>query len=300
MTMFGSIAVTMQANALAYRGCIFGRPPQSKRCKFGYIDSRRSRPHYVRVRNDAEGSEGSPIAAKERSEADKLVDKMDFSELCNEFECVSSPYVEGTARQLARDILEMREGNRTLATFAVSVKYKDPLRSFIGREKYKRPSWMKGALDGPSVTVQEMLLQSTSVLNIKWTIRGRPKISALVSGNVIIYINSTFTLNQISGQVLEHQEDWDLSASSGLGQAYFWASRWLYVTVEAGKDVAELVNDMKNRFDKEEERPDIFSDPSGDPSKFFQVDNSYQRDVYQVGLFLAVVYLVVQFLRFTL
>lgn len=117
---------------------------------------------------------------------------------------------------------------------------------------------------------------------------------------MIIYINSTFTLNQISGQVLEHQEDWDLSASSGLGQAYFWASRWLYVTVEAGKDVAELVNDMKNRFDKEEERPDIFSDPSGDPSKFFQVDNSYQRDVYQVGLFLAVVYLVVQFLRFTL
>jgi hypothetical protein len=76
------------------------------------------------VRNDGEGSEGSPMAAQERSEADKLVDKINFSELCNEFECVSSPYVESTARQLARDILEMREANRTLATFAVSVKYK--------------------------------------------------------------------------------------------------------------------------------------------------------------------------------
>lgn len=300
MNMSASIAATMQANALAYRGGIFGRPPQSKRCKFGYINSSTLRPRYLRVRNDGEGSEGSPTAAKERSEADKLVDKVDFSELCNEFECVSSPYVEATARQLARDILEMREGNRTLATFAIYVKYKDPLRSFIGREKYKRPSWIKGALDGPSVTVQEMSMQSTSVLNIKWTIRGRPKILALISGDVIIYINSRFTLNQISGQVLEHQEDWDLSASSGLRQAYFWASRWLYVTVEAGKDVAEVVNDIKSSFDKEEERPDIFSDPSGDPTKFFQADNNSQRDIYQVGLFLALLYLVVQFLRFTL
>lgn len=49
---------------------------------------------------------------------------MDFGELCNEFECISSPLVESTARQLARDILELREGNRALGTYAVSVKYK--------------------------------------------------------------------------------------------------------------------------------------------------------------------------------
>lgn len=60
----------------------------------------------------------------ERSEADKLVDGMTFGELCDEFQCVSSPAVESTARQLVRDILEMREGNRALGTFAVFVKYK--------------------------------------------------------------------------------------------------------------------------------------------------------------------------------
>lgn len=60
----------------------------------------------------------------ERSEADKLVDGMDFGELCNDFECISSPLVEATARQLVRDILELREGNRALGTFATSVKYK--------------------------------------------------------------------------------------------------------------------------------------------------------------------------------
>lgn len=62
--------------------------------------------------------------ADDRSEADKMVDGMDFGELCNEFECKSSPLVESTARQLVRDILELRQGNRTLGTFAISVKYK--------------------------------------------------------------------------------------------------------------------------------------------------------------------------------
>ena len=60
----------------------------------------------------------------ERSEADKLVDRMSFEKLCDEFEGVSNPSVEATVRQLVRDILAMREGNRALGTFAISVKYK--------------------------------------------------------------------------------------------------------------------------------------------------------------------------------
>lgn len=60
----------------------------------------------------------------ERSEADKIVDGMDFGELCNEFECISSPLVESTARQLARDILQLRQGDRSIGNFAVFVKYK--------------------------------------------------------------------------------------------------------------------------------------------------------------------------------
>lgn len=60
----------------------------------------------------------------ERSESDKLVDSMDFGTLCNDFVCISSPLVEATARQLVRDILELREGNRALGSFAPSVKYK--------------------------------------------------------------------------------------------------------------------------------------------------------------------------------
>ena len=49
---------------------------------------------------------------------------MSFGQLCDDFECISSPAVEATARQLARDILDMKEGNRMVGTFAISVKYK--------------------------------------------------------------------------------------------------------------------------------------------------------------------------------
>jgi hypothetical protein len=79
------------------------------------------------VANDADRTELSSDATAETSsytDADKMVDSMDFGELCNEFECISSPSIESTARQLARDILEIRSGNRALGTYAVSVTYK--------------------------------------------------------------------------------------------------------------------------------------------------------------------------------
>ncbi|CDP04190.1 unnamed protein product [Coffea canephora] len=248
-----------------------------------------------RVINDSNQTE---VSVSERSEADKLVDGMDFGELCNEFECISSPSVEATARQLVRDILELRQGNRALGTFAASAKYKDPFRSFTGREKYKRPLWAIQALEDPKVSVQEMVMLSTSLLSIKWTLRGKPK--SLIGEELIVKVHSKFTLNQISGQVIEHEELWDLSASSFLARAYFWASRRLHATSEAGKDVIDFVKDFNRRRTTENENVEMYPDPSGDPTKFFQRDDGFQRDAYQFALFLAVLYFVVQFLRTTL
>ncbi|XP_009613216.1 uncharacterized protein [Nicotiana tomentosiformis] len=255
----------------------------------------------LRVVNDSNRTELSTDATLEKSDGDKLVDGMDFGELCDEFECISSPSVEATARQLVRDILELREGNRALGTFAVSVKYKDPVRSFTGREKYKRPLWITDALQNARTSVQEMVMLSTSVLNIKWTIKGKPKsILAAIGGDLIIKVNSKFTLNQISGQVVEHEELWDLSGSSIVAQAYFWASRRLFATVEAGKDVADFVNDLNSKSTSDNKNMDVYPDPYGDPAKFFQRDDSFQRDFYQIALLLAVIYFVVQFLKTTL
>lgn len=215
----------------------------------------------------------SPDPTSERSEADMIVDGMDFGELCNEFECISSPSVEATARQLARDILELRQGNRALGTFAVSVKYKDPVRNFTGREKYKRPLWATDALDKPTVSVQEMVMLSTCVLSIKWIMKGKPKsFLASIGGDVIVKVTSRFTLNQISGQVIEHEEFWDLSSSSAIAQAYFWASRRLFSTVEAGKDFVDSVKNIGTRFSTEKENVEIYPDPSGDPMKVISLE----------------------------
>lgn len=109
---------------------------------------------------------------------------------------------------------------------------------------------------------------STSVLSIKWTLKGKPKsFIANLGGNLIVKINSKFTLNQISGQVIEHEELWDLSASSFVAQAFFWASRRLWAITEAGKDSLDLINNLKRKISTEQENLEIYPDPSGDPTK---------------------------------
>ncbi|KAG6555243.1 hypothetical protein Mapa_003285 [Marchantia paleacea] len=236
-----------------------------------------------------------------QSEADALVDGMTFSELCDEFECISSPAVEKTARQLARDLLELREDKRTLSTYAVFVNYKDPLRSFKGREKFKRPSWIKATLNNPTVAVQQMQMISTSMLNIKWTLRGTPKLppASVVGGELVLNVNSYFTLNQISGQVTDQVDEWDLSGSSPITLAYFYATKLAYLAAESGKDFGESVSGLTKMMDKKEDNSTIYSDPT-DPRKFFQVDDNPQKDIYQVGFVIALIYLLVQFLKLTL
>jgi len=110
---------------------------------------------------------------------------------------------------------------------------------------------------------------STSVLSIKWTIRGRPKsVLASVGGDLILRVTSKFTLNQISGQVIQHEELWDLSSSSASAQTFFWSSRVLFATVESVKDLADSAKNLSANFStKKEEDSDIYRDPSGDPTK---------------------------------
>lgn len=117
-------------------------------------------------------------------------------------------------------------------------------------------------------SVQEMVMLSTGVLSIQWTVKGRPKwLLSAISGDVIIRVISTFTLNQISGQVIEHREDWDLSSSSAIAQAYFWTSRGLFAAIESGKDLSQFIKTLPSRLPTKKENMEIYPDPSGDPTK---------------------------------
>ncbi|XP_024397389.1 uncharacterized protein [Physcomitrium patens] len=240
----------------------------------------------------------------EKTEVDRLMDGLSFGQLCDEFECISSPAVERTARQLVKDIIDLREGERSLSNFGVNVEYKDPLRSFKGRDKYKGANWIKTALEKPTVAVREMKMISTSVLKIKWTVTGTPKLppASALGGRVVLAVSSTFTMNQISGQVTLHEDEWDLSASDPAAQAYFWTARLAFSAVEGGKNFASGVQGIAKQLDKGQENNSnsIYPDPSGDPRKFFQMEDNPQKDLYQVGLVVALLYLLVQFLKLTL
>lgn len=120
-----------------------------------------------------------------------------------------------------------------------------------------------------SQTVQEMVMLSTSVLSIKWTLKGKPKNPAIASigGDLQVGVDSCFTLNQISGQVIEHEESWDLSQSSPVAQGYFWISRRLFSVVESIKDTVDAAKNTATRLSTQKEDLEIYPDPSGDPTK---------------------------------
>ena len=118
--------------------------------------------------------------------------------------------------------------------------------------------------------VREMVMESTSVLTIKWVLRGQPKLAG--SGDLVLSIKGTFTLNQISGQVVEHIEDWDLSGSSPLAQVYFWLSRLSYSTLEGGKDSLDALKELNDKVSdglRSNQNENVYRDPT-DPNKVSQ------------------------------
>lgn len=116
--------------------------------------------------------------------------------------------------------------------------------------------------------VREMKMLSTSVLNIKWTIQGKPKLppASALGGELVLAVSSTFTMNQISGQVILHEDEWNLSASHPPTQAYFWTTRLAFSAVEGGKDVAEGAQALTKQLNGGDNNS-IYPDPSGDPRK---------------------------------
>ncbi|CAI5972736.1 unnamed protein product [Closterium sp. NIES-65] len=187
---------------------------------------------------------------------------MTFAELCDDFECVSSPAVERTAKQLARDIHDMREDKRTLSCFAIDSKYSDSIRSFTGRDKYRRLSWIRSALQNSSVHMLGMSMESTSVLVITWQLRGY---LVIPGGLLDARVTSTFTLNQISGQVINHRDQWDVASSALPIQLAFWASRLAWSTSEAIKDVTEKSGEGSKSGGGDSNY--IYPHPSGDPRR---------------------------------
>lgn len=100
----------------------------------------------MRTHNQHQRSVSSEAASqKTYAQPDMAIDNLNET-YCNDFECTSSPAVEQTVRQLARDITRFKY---TTKFFQPDVEYNDGFRSFKGAEKYRGAFWAREKLQNP-------------------------------------------------------------------------------------------------------------------------------------------------------
>ncbi len=132
---------------------------------------------------------------------------------------------------------------------------------------------------GLNNTLHEMTMLSTNMFNIKWTLHGKLKIlpTLVPWGDVILLVDSTFTLNQINGQVIEHEDELDLSTWNPLAQAYFLKSWLACLIVEAIKDITKIMKGVRKTFNqgKKNDRSSYYLDPFVDLRKVNDLNFAY-------------------------
>ena len=206
---------------------------------------------------------------------------------CDDFVCKSSPAVEQSVKQLARDICST--AGWSPRQFAPKVSYSDKaLRRFEGNEKYGRLTFLRDFQCKVAILKMSMLDLDTAC--IEWTWTGEHAL-----GTVDLRCRSTFDLNVITGKVTAHREDWDFGTAN-TASAVFAVSRLTWSLQENLVDVAEKVREAANQSKEDMESDRYFVDPM-DPKKYIQQQDTTFDDALQLGIVLTLIYACVQVLR---
>ncbi|KAA6428517.1 MAG: hypothetical protein FRX49_01393 [Trebouxia sp. A1-2] len=271
-------------------------PSSTKLCGV-HTRSRLFRPfrkHHSRPRRD------SNLRTAHRCKASTEAQMDDRSEIqiegieqnyCDDFVCTSSPAVEQNLRALARDVV--RTSTWTSDLFADEVRYKDKFRSTEGIAQYKRQTYLAGAVKAPKVLVTKLRMISRDVGAVNYRMRG-----SIASVPVDIDFEDVFELNLLTGRVLKHTETWDLSRCSLPGKAAFIASRIIWATRQASitsqasdtKDGGSKIMQSFSSLDEGDQQG--FTQNPSDPTRFFQPQDNGNKDLIQVALVIAVLYLI--------
>jgi len=199
---------------------------------------------------------------------------------CDNFQCTSSPAIEGSVRAFARDIVRLRT---TASLFNKDIKYSDGCgRSFTGIDKYARTRWYSDNITKPVVVVTQMQMLDKGTAQIDWRITG-----TLGAMPVDIGVQSRITMNLLTGRIEEHRESWDLSRCSPPAAAMATANRVAWAAKQASADTTESINrslESLGSFD-EDAGPGYTPNPS-DPTRFFQPqqDNQFNDAVMFTAL----------------
>ena len=219
-----------------------------------------------------------------------------LDQICDEFVCKSSPAVESSLRQIATDLVAIREEKRSLLPFANDVAYDDGARRFTGREGFTNHAYIADNVEGAKAAVEAMRMDGVDRATIVWRLQGRNK-----GGRVDVRVVTELTMNLITGRATEVVETWNLEGCDASAGAFVSSSRTAAAAPKNLADAADkLGKDLRNMLGSLEEggNDDIQVDPN-DPMKFFQNANTPQDDYLQIALFASVIYLIFQLLSAT-
>lgn len=209
--------------------------------------------------------------------------------VCDDFECTVSPACELTTKQIARSLVK-KETEASIV--AKDVKYKNPYVSFKGKDKYAVFNYWKDELGDGKVRIRKMSMAKEDVACIEWTIEGESK-----AGKIVVDVKSMFTLNLISGRVLEREDTFRLDNCPVQTKAVFISSMSAYSLKAKAKDMAEVAKRISGSFSSfDESDEEYFADPR-DPNKFFQQQDNTMSDAFQLATLIAAIYAVVKVLE---
>ena len=95
-----------------------------------------------------------------------------LDQICDEFVCKSSPAVEGSLRQIATDIVALREDKRSLNPFANDLEYDDGARAFVGRDGFADHTYIRDNVGEARAAVTRMAMDGLDRATIEWRLVG--------------------------------------------------------------------------------------------------------------------------------
>jgi hypothetical protein len=209
------------------------------------------------------------------------------SEYCDDFVCTSSPAVESSVRQLAKDL--QRANGKWTPIYASNVEYQDAFRKFKGPEGYTKLDFVPTNVQEAAVSITSMRMLDNSSAQIRWRLRGKLGMLPLdVAGTTEI------ALNLLTGRIEKHKESWDLSKCSPPAAAAWNASRALWAAKRASADAGKRANEVLDTLTSIDDE-DSFQQPNpNDPMKFFQQKDTFKQDALLLGGVLLLLYTLAQ------
>merc|ERR1712178_133037 len=203
-----------------------------------------------------------------------------FSEgaVCNDFVCISSPNVERTIKQIAKDIEGVREG--FVNVYADCVEYRDTFMSWKGREPYVAFKFHNDEMElfsdagemnkGKELQMKVVSIEMTGTdsVSIEYLMRGQLKgISVGVPiGAAFVEVKyvAEYQFNLISGRVIKHNLRRDLNKCTLSSAILFTLTRLQY---SLDKRVQFLSKALNAFLEQSEGNDTTFTGDPRDPNK---------------------------------